>query len=296
MANQIKKFNSKERTTIECIQSPDEMQNHSKTLRAAGETVALVPTMGYFHEGHLSLMHKGRAQCSRVAVSIFVNPTQFGPNEDFKTYPRDLTRDLNLAREAGVDIVFTPRAEDMYPAGFQTEISLQRLPKHLCGLSRPTHFAGVATVVTKLLNIVQPHCAIFGRKDYQQLTVIRQMVSDLNMDVTIIDAPTVREADGLAMSSRNTGLSAGQRHSALCLYQALLHARNMASGGVSDSGEIIAAAREIITAAPETEIDYIAVVDPQTLDDMSQLVGPARMALAVQVGGVRLIDNMLLTP
>ena len=225
-----------EETAIETIATVRQMRERSRGIRQGGQTIALVPTMGFFHEGHLSLMRLGHQLADHVVVSIFVNPTQFGPGEDFEAYPRDLDRDTALAREQNVDTLFLPGADEMYPPGFQTYVRLEKLSLHLCGQSRPVHFAGVATVVTKLLHIVEPHIAIFGQKDFQQWVIIRQMARDLNMDVEIIGAPTVREPDGLAMSSRNTFLSAQQRQKALSLSAALTTARQMVAALVRIRG------------------------------------------------------------
>jgi pantoate--beta-alanine ligase len=261
-----------------------------------GKTIAFVPTMGYFHEGHLELMREGRRAADSVVASIFVNPTQFGPKEDFDAYPRDLERDLKMAESAGVDVVFAPERRDLYPDGYDTFINAERLPQHLCGLSRPVHFRGVLTIVAKLFHIVFPHTAIFGQKDYQQLAIIRQMVKDLNFDIEIIGAPTVREKDGLAMSSRNVRLSPSQRASALCLYQSLKKAKETINGGETDPKKIIASASALIQSHPETEIDYIKLCDPDTLDDVAVINRPVLMALAVKVDTTRLIDNMILSP
>jgi pantoate--beta-alanine ligase len=252
--------------------------------------------MGFLHEGHLSLMRKGRELGGDLVISIYVNPTQFSPQEDFESYPRDLERDLQLAEEVGVDVVFTPDNQELYLNEFQTYVELEKLPNHLCGLSRPVFFKGVATVVAKLFNIVKPHVAIFGEKDYQQLTVIRQMVQDLNFDIDIIGGPTVRESDGLAMSSRNNYLTAKQRPSALALYKSLLKATELVKNRVKNAEEIIQAATRLITAYPETGIDYISICDPKNLEDIKTIDQPALMALAVKVGKTRLIDNMILTP
>ena len=252
--------------------------------------------MGFFHEGHLSLMRKGRELSDDLVISIFVNPAQFGPQEDFEAYPRDLERDLQLAQEIGVDAVFTPDNLELYPEGFQTYIELEKLSNHLCGLSRPVFFKGVATVVAKLFNIVKPNVAIFGEKDYQQLTVIRRMVRDLNFNIKIVGGPTVRETDGLAMSSRNSYLTPKQRTSALTLYKSLVKAKDLLKNGVKDAGEIIQAATQLITSQPETRIDYISICDPEYLEDIKIIEKPALMALAVNVGRTRLIDNMILYP
>jgi len=270
------------------------MQEYSDCMRRLEKTIAFVPTMGFLHEGHLSLMREGRKIGDSLVVSIFVNPIQFAPGEDFEDYPRNLERDLDLARKNSADVVFTPDDKELYSKDFQTHVNLKELPNHLCGSSRPTFFSGVATVVAKLFNIVKPHFAIFGRKDYQQLAVIREMVCDLNFDIEIIGAETVREPDGLAMSSRNVYLTPEQRNSALCLYKSLQKAQDLLSSGIKDSGKIIDTASEIIKSNTDTEIDYIAICDPQTLVDIKKIDGQALMALAVRVGKMRLIDNMIL--
>ncbi len=286
----------KKEPVIDIFRTIDRMRRHSSAWRQSGKTIAFVPTMGFLHEGHLSLMEKGRGLADRVVASIFVNPTQFGPDEDLAAYPKDEAQDLKMLQDAGVDAVFIPDAGQMYPDGFQTVVALKALPAHLCGLSRPIHFDGVATVVVKLLGIVRPHMAIFGEKDFQQLMVVRQMVKDLEMDVDIIGAPIVREADGLAMSSRNMYLSADQRQSALSLHQALNRSRRLVKDGETDADAIIRSAAHAIGAHPETTIDYIAICDPRTLDAVAVINGPVLMALAVKVGRARLIDNMMLNP
>ena len=272
------------------------MQAHSNRLRNEGKTIAFVPTMGFLHNGHLSLLREGRKRADDLIVSIFVNPTQFGPTEDLETYPRNFTRDVELTREEGVDVIFAPSDRELYPEGFQTYVNLEALPAHLCGLSRPHFFRGVATVVTKLLNIVKPHVAIFGQKDFQQLAVIRRMVQDLNMDTEIVGCPTVREADGLAMSSRNSYLRPDQRRQARCLYDALENAQALLTGGNRDAGSLIQDARTRILSHPQTDIDYIAICDPETLENIPTIDRPALMALAVKVGSTRLIDNKILNP
>ena len=231
-----------------------------------------------------------------MVVSIFVNPTQFGPSEDLETYPKDLKRDLDLLQKEGVNAVFIPDADEIYGENYQTYVELEKLPNHLCGLSRPVFFKGVATVVTKLFNIVKPHVTIFGQKDFQQLTVIRQMVRDLNFDIEVVGAPTVRESGGLAMSSRNTYLTPDQRISALSLNKSLQKAQTLVENGLKDADKIIDTAAELIRSHPETEIDYITICDPETLDDMKTIDKPALMALAVKIGKARLIDNMILKP
>lgn len=272
------------------------MQARSESIRNRNKRIAFVPTMGFLHDGHCSLLRKGRSSCDDLVLSIFVNPTQFGPGEDYDLYPRDLEKDLQLAEKEGVDAVFTPDREALFGKNFQTGIELIKLPKHLCGLSRPSHFQGVALVVTKLFNIVKPHVAIFGEKDFQQLAIIRQMTQDLDFDIQIEGGAIVREADGLAMSSRNTYLSPEQRKSALCLYKALQQSKKMVEQGEKNSTHIINEMTIFIHRHEETQIDYISICDPETLDDINHINGPVLMALAVKVGKTRLIDNMILSP
>ncbi|UCG80693.1 MAG: pantoate--beta-alanine ligase [Desulfobacterales bacterium] len=272
------------------------MQQESARLLHAGKTIAFVPTMGWLHEGHLALMREGRKHGDTLIVSIFVNPTQFGPTEDFQDYPRDLDRDVTLAKSVGVDVIFAPEAKAMYEKAYQTHVDLEMLPRHLCGPSRPGHFRGVATVVTKLFNIVRPQVAIFGEKDYQQLVIIRRMVRDLNLDIRVIGVPTVRESDGLAMSSRNTYLSEEEKRSARSLFQSLQQAQESVAQGITNAGELIHGASEFIGSKPHVQIDYIAICDPETLEDVDRVEGPTLMALAVRVGKTRLIDNAILKP
>jgi pantoate--beta-alanine ligase len=279
---------------IEIIRTVAAMQVKARALREAGRTLSFVPTMGFLHAGHLALMHTAREHGDILVVSIFVNPTQFGPGEDLEAYPRDIERDLDLLEEVGADIVFTPEPDDIYSPGFQTYVTLKHLPNRLCGLSRPVHFRGVATVVTKLFNIVQPHTAVFGQKDYQQYVIIKRMVKDLGMDIRVIGAPTVREPDGLALSSRNAYLNPAERESAPCLYRALTRAARMVQEGVRDTREIIARSAAFIEGHDGMLIDYIAIVDPETLEDVTRIDRPVRMALAVKVGKTRLIDNLLI--
>lgn len=276
------------------IETVKEMQILSESIRMAGHTVGLVPTMGFFHQGHLELMRVARNHADTVVVSLFVNPTQFGQGEDLNAYPRDLDGDLAKAREVGVDCVFVPSAEDMYPEGYQTEVRVGRLTQHLCGLSRPGHFDGVTTVVAKLFHIVKPHLAVFGQKDYQQLAVISRMILDLNMDIEILGVPTVREPDGLALSSRNSYLSLEERNSALCLSRSLATARDMVHRGERQATKIREAVEEEIQSVPLTRIDYVSVCDPVTLDDLETIKNEALLALAVRVGKTRLIDNCVL--
>ena len=279
---------------MEVIRTVSHMQHTAEALRQAGQVIALVPTMGYLHEAHLELMRVGKRHADKLIVSIFVNPTQFGPSEDFERYPRDPEGDLEKARTVGVDIVFMPSVEEMYPQGFQTTVALSQLTRFLCGLSRPGHFDGVATVVCKLFNITKPHIAVFGQKDFQQLTIISRMVMDLNMDIKIIGIPTVREPDGLAMSSRNAYLTDEQRPSALSLKKSLDLATEMVDKGEQDAQKIIEAVKELIMSHPFTEIDYVSICDPTTLEDIDNVTDEALLAIAVKVGSTRLIDNCIL--
>ena len=279
---------------MEIVSQPREMQAQAGAWRARGLKIVLVPTMGYFHEGHLSLMRHGRSLGDRLVVSLFVNPAQFGPAEDLARYPRDLKRDAALAREVGVDVLYAPEAGDMYPPGYQTYVEVEELSRGLCGASRPGHFKGVATVVLKLFNQVQPHAAVFGEKDYQQLQVVKRMAADLDLPVEVVGRPIVREADGLAMSSRNTYLNPEERRSALCLYQALQAARELVGRGEHSGEKIVGTVRDLISRTPRTSIDYIALVHPETLKEVEAVRGEARLLLAVKVGGTRLIDNIQL--
>lgn len=264
--------------------------------RLSGGSVALVPTMGYLHEGHLSLIRRAGELADLTVVSIFVNPTQFGPNEDLSRYPRDLDGDLAKCRAAGVGLVFTPSVEDMYPPGHQTVVEVQRLSQGLCGDRRPGHFRGVATVVAKLFNMVGPCRAVFGEKDYQQLQVIRQMVRDLDFPVEVVGVPIVREPDGLAMSSRNVYLQPAERAAATCLHGALQRVRTAVEArGSLPAHEALALAREVLEAAPGARIDYLEARDAATLEP-AQAVGRGQtvVAMAVFFGKTRLIDNAVL--
>lgn len=279
---------------MEIIRSPREMRSWSKRAREAARTLALVPTMGFFHDGHLGLMRRGKEVADQVVVSLFVNPIQFGPNEDLARYPRAFERDRDLAEKAGVAVLFVPAVEDVYPAGFATRVEVDSLTATLCGASRPGHFAGVTTVVTKLFNMVQPDCAIFGEKDFQQLAVIRKMVADLNMPVSIVSHPIVREADGLAMSSRNAYLSPEERIRALSLSRSLRLAREQVAAGEQDPIRL----RETVVAelrrAGADDIDYVEIVDADTLAPSAVISEKSLLALAVRIGRTRLIDNTLL--
>ncbi|HQF84144.1 MAG: pantoate--beta-alanine ligase [Syntrophaceae bacterium] len=276
------------------IKTIKEMQANGESVRSAGKRISFVPTMGYFHEGHLSLMRRARQVADHVVVSIYVNPTQFGPKEDFSSYPRDFERDAQMAQEVGVDIIFYPSNDEMYPEGYQTYVEVREVTQNLCGQSRPHHFLGVTTVCCKLFNIVKPHSAVFGKKDFQQLTAIRRMVADLNLDLEIIGLPTFREDDGLAMSSRNVYLNEEERKSALTLVAALRNAQKLYAEGQRDASLMIGQARRLIEAAPFTKIDYIKICDTATLEDVNRIDSEAVMALAVRVGKTRLIDNSVL--
>ncbi len=276
---------------MEIITDLRAMQKHCGAERAAGRTIAFVPTMGYLHEGHLSLLREGRQRGDLLVLSIFVNPTQFGVNEDLDSYPRDLGRDVDLARSAGTDLIFAPEAADMYPQGYATYVEVEGLGDSLCGASRPGHFRGVTTVVSKLFQIVQPHVALFGRKDFQQLAIIRQMTRDLNLPVEIVGMPIIRESDGLAMSSRNVNLSPTQREQARSLSEALRQAQVMARSGETTSEAILAAVRQRIEVEPEAQIDYAEIRHQTTLASMKTLTGDAMLFLAVRFGTTRLIDN-----
>jgi pantoate--beta-alanine ligase len=257
-----------------------------------GRKVGFVPTMGYLHEGHLSLVRRARADNDIVVVSIFVNPIQFGPNEDFEKYPRDTQRDLSLLQQENVDIVFMPSALDMYPEGFNAYVDVGQVTEVLEGACRPGHFRGVATVVLKLVNAVQPHRAYFGQKDAQQVVVIRKMVQDLNLGTEIIGCPTIRETGGLAMSSRNVFLSPDERRAALVLFRCLSLAERLHRGGERDAGKLHDRLEGLIAREPLARADYISIADPQTLQEFETIEGPALISLAIRIGVTRLIDNV----
>jgi len=276
------------------IESVVEMQRLADSWRAAGECIAFVPTMGFLHEGHLDLMRTARKLGTKAVISIFVNPTQFAPTEDFESYPRDLQRDVDLATGVGTDVAFVPGTDEMYPEGFQTYVNVTRVTENLCGRSRPIFFRGVATVVSKLFHAVKPHIAVFGQKDFQQLVTIRRMVKDMNMDVEIIGHPTVREKDGLAMSSRNTYLKDGERPVALRLNRSLKEAQRLIDLGQRDAGAILKAVNEFLTTGGGARVDYARLCNPDTIEDVDVISGPTLLALAVWVGKTRLIDNCVL--
>ena len=260
------------------------------------DAVGFVATMGALHAGHASLIETARRECQRVVVSIFVNPLQFDRDDDLRRYPRTLQDDLQLCAAHGVDVVFAPTAAEMYPRPPYATVEVSRLADHLCGRHRPGHFRGVATVVLKLFEIVRPDRAYFGQKDAQQLAVIRRMVSDLNVPVAVVEVPTVREADGLALSSRNVNLSPAERVSAIVLYQALCEADRQISSGVSDAAIVIAAAQAQVPDRPGLRLEYLEIVDPDEMQPVQQIAGPVRVAGALWVGETRLIDNLLCRP
>lgn len=279
------------RQIMKIIESVKEMQAFSGSLRKAGKTISFVPTMGYLHEGHLNLMWEGKKRGNCSVVSIYVNPTQFGAGEDFERYPKDLDRDSRMAESAGVDLIFCPASSDMYPEHYQTFIELEQVTQNLCGLTRQGHFRGVATVCCKLFNIVKPHVAIFGEKDFQQLAVIRRMVSDLNMDIEIIGMPTVREADGLAMSSRNSYLKEKEKEAALVLSRSLLLAKRLYDEGKRDVADILLPVKEMLEGNSLVNLEYAKICDVETLKDLQRLEKKAVLAVAARVGATRLIDN-----
>lgn len=271
------------------------MQKEADVLQRQGKKIGLVPTMGYLHEGHLRLIREAKKRSDVVVTSIFVNPTQFGPNEDFEDYPRDFDRDADLAKTAGCNIIFHPDVSEIYPENYLTNVNVEKITKVLCGASRPTHFRGVTTIVAKLFNIVNPHIAIFGQKDAQQAIVIKKMVIDLNYNIEIIVAPIIREVDGLAMSSRNTYLTSGQRQQATVLYQSLMAARKFIEAGERDAGIIKNRMREMIEQQPDAVIDYIEIVSTTNLEPIAKLRDEVLIALAVRIGKPRLIDNIIIS-
>ena len=279
---------------MKIINSIVHMQALAIAPERQGRSIAFVPTMGYLHEGHVSLLREGRKRGDVLVLSIFVNPIQFGQNEDLDSYPKNMERDFKIADECGVDIVFIPTAEEMYPDGFQTGVTVRDVTLPLCGASRPGHFDGVATVVTKLFNIVRPDVALFGCKDYQQLAVIRRMTADLNMPVEIVGMPIVRETDGLAMSSRNSYLSPAERQSALCLSRAIALARELFAGGERSVDVLARETRAVVEQEPAATIEYVEFRDGTTLHEQEVADSNTLLALAVKIGQTRLIDNTVL--
>ncbi len=281
---------------MQIIKTIKDMQALSRTFIAGGKTIGFVPTMGALHEGHLSLVKRSKRENNVTAVSIFVNPAQFGPKEDFRQYPRDIEGDLGKLSSVGADAVFIPEADEIYPDGFSTLINAGRTGEKLCGASRPGHFNGVATVVSKLFNIVMPHKAYFGQKDFQQTVVIKKLVRELNFDIDIVVCPTMREADGLAMSSRNSYLNPAERKAALVLYNALKRGKSFMDSGVKEVSFIREALTDLINSEPLATIDYIELVEPESLEKIETVELPAVLCLAVKIGATRLIDNMVFTP
>lgn len=280
---------------MEIFRAPREMQSWSDARRAAGSRLGLVPTMGCLHEGHLSLLRVARdSGCDEVAATIFVNPTQFGPGEDFDRYPRQEEQDLGMLRDAGADAVLLPGVREIYPEGFQTFVEVGEVSKGLCGDRRPGHFRGVATVVAKLLNIGKPHVAVFGAKDFQQLAVIRRLVRDLDIDVEILGAPIVREADGLAMSSRNRYLDAEDRTAARCLSRGLFRARELFQAGEREAGTLAEVVRREVEAEPRAALEYAEARDPESLVPVQERAERMTILVAARVGPARLIDNITL--
>lgn len=277
---------------MQTVKTISELRSIVKAHKKNGSVIGFVPTMGFLHEGHLSLMKEAKIKTDFVVVSIFVNPTQFGPNEDLASYPRDLARDSELCASVGVDLIFAPEVSEMYAAGYSTYVDCEgNITKQLCGASRPSHFKGVTSVVSKLFNIVQPDFAFFGQKDAQQVAVIEKMVRELDFDLEIILCPIVREKDGLAMSSRNTYLSATERQDALALSRALEHVKVLIANGETQVAVLVQEMRGIIEKSPSAQIDYIQIVDAKTLEGIQILNSDFLVALAVKIGKTRLIDN-----
>ncbi len=284
------------RVPFEVIRVPQRMRDRAEDLRRDGRRICVVPTMGYLHEGHLSLLREGRKRCDVLILTIFVNPTQFGPGEDLKRYPRDEAGDLAKARACGIDLAFCPDDAAMYAEGYQTRVSVSELSRPLCGVARPGHFGGVATIVAKLFNNTKPHVAVFGEKDFQQLALIRRMTRDLDFDIEIVGVPIVREAGGLAMSSRNAYLDEAQRGQALALSKGLAAARERFESGERSAEALVSAARAVVDAAPLGRVDYVELRDADSLAAIDRVEAPAVLAMAVFFGTTRLIDNTVLAP
>jgi pantoate--beta-alanine ligase len=281
---------------VETIRTIAWMKEHARQARAENRIIGLIPTMGALHEGHLALVKRAKQECSQVITSIFVNPKQFGPNEDLAKYPRTFEADAEKLAAAGVDTIFAPDPADVYPQGFRTYVSVEGLSERLEGRSRPGHFRGVATVVLKLLEIVQPHYAYFGRKDAQQVRIISQMARDLNLDSEIIVCPIVREADGLALSSRNTYLKPDERKAATVLHRALTAARDDFAAGTRDALQLQTVLRKVLQAEPLAAVDYAEIVDADTFEPVTRIARPCYAVLAVFLGKTRLIDNFYIEP
>ena len=279
---------------MEVSETIESVREFVKAARSEGKRVGLVPTMGALHIGHTSLIEAAVKQCDFVVVSIFVNPTQFGPGEDFENYPRPVEADLEICRKFGAEVVFLPKPEVMYAGENLTWVKVEKLTESLCGRNRPVHFRGVMTVCTKLFNIIGPDAAYFGQKDAQQSIVIKRMAADLNMPLEIVVCPTVREPDGLAVSSRNKYLTDKQRKEATCLYESLQKCRQMIDGGTRDTQEIISEMRGILSRPSSAKIDYVSIVDAETLRDVDEIAGKVLAAVAVKIGDARLIDNIII--
>jgi pantoate--beta-alanine ligase len=279
---------------MEIISHIGDMQRWSEARRLEGKKIAFVPTMGFLHEGHLSLVREGKQHGDVVVVSIFVNPIQFNQQADFAKYPKNFAQDRRMLEEIGTDALFCPEASEMYPQGFQTHVEVEKVSLPLCGTFRPGHFRGVATVVAKLFNIVKPHCALFGEKDFQQCVVIQRMVKDLSFDLEIIPMPTVREADGLAMSSRNARLSPAEWQKSLCIAQALQAAADLVAHGERQADSILRIVRSMLNYPGEVRIEYAALCHPESLEEVQEVSGPTLLAIAAWVGEVRLIDNRII--
>jgi pantoate--beta-alanine ligase len=281
---------------MQVIEHISEMQSWGENQRRKGRRLVLVPTMGFLHEGHLSLVREAKKRGDRIIVSIFVNPAQFTPQEDFAAYPRDFERDRRLLEQERTHVLFNPSVDEIYPQDYQTHIQVEKLSDLFCGRSRPGHFRGVATIVAKLFNIVRPHVAVFGCKDYQQLQVIRRMVADLNFAIEIVAHPTVREPDGLAMSSRNAYLNRDERQAALCLSRSLRQAESLASRGERRGAAIVDAVLKELRKEQLAHVEYVGLCDPENLQEIEQIENAAVLLLAVRIGKARLIDNTILKP
>lgn len=279
---------------LKVIKDISEMQNLASQFRQEGKTIGFVPTMGALHQGHLSLMEHAKEESDIVIVSIFVNPSQFGPGEDLNQYPRDMEGDIEKTGSAGVDILFTPAPSEIYPEGFRTYVSVEGLSEILCGKTRPGHFRGVSTVVLKLFNIIKPHKSFFGQKDYQQTVIIRRMVKDLNVDTDIIVLPTVREADGLAMSSRNQYLKKDDRKAAAVIYRSLLQAGRLFESGVSGTERLRNTILSVLKEEPSVHTEYISIINPETLEEETFAENGTVIVVAARIGNTRLIDNIIL--
>ena len=278
---------------MEVVETIEAVREEVSAARKKGRKIGLVPTMGAFHRGHISLIERAVKDCDFVVVSIFVNPTQFGPGEDFEKYPRSFDADLQMCREAGIDLVFAPGTEQMYQTENLTWVNVEKLTEQLCGRFRPGHFRGVTTVCAKLFNIVQPDIAFFGQKDAQQAIVIKRMVADLNMPLKFVICPTVRDSDGLALSSRNQYLTQQQRKDAALIYKSLQKCREMIDAGVTNTKEVITQMREVLNQAPSINVEYVSIVDAETLQGLDHVTGKILAAVAVKIGPARLIDNIL---